>query len=150
MDYKNLWKIAASQFALGRGSIHGPSHWKRVEQNGLLIAEETGADARVITLFAIFHDSRRINEYTDHGHGSRGAAFAASLRGTHFSMEDEAFALFVAACEGHTDGLIAPDKTIAACWDADRLDLGRVGITPDHRRMGTLPGKRLAKLGDRR
>jgi uncharacterized protein len=144
-NFKDIWKIAATQFELGSHSLHGPSHWKRVEKNGLLIAEETGADKRVITLFAIFHDSRRVNEGTDHGHGSRGAALAKSLRGKHFDMEDEAFQLFLEACAGHTDGLVTPDKTIAACWDADRLDLVRVGITPDPRRMGTTPGKRLAK-----
>jgi hypothetical protein len=30
-----------------------------------------------------------------------------------------------------------------ACWDADRLDLGRVGITPDPRRLGTKAGRNL-------
>jgi uncharacterized protein len=24
-----------------------------------------------------------------------------------------------------------PDVTVRTCWDADRLDLGRVGVTPD-------------------
>jgi hypothetical protein len=37
-----------------------------------------------------------------------------------------------------------PDVTIQTCWDADRLDLGRVGIRPDPARMGTEAGKRIA------
>jgi uncharacterized protein len=28
-------------------------------------------------------------------------------------------------------------RTIQACWDADRLDLGRVGTTPDPARLWT-------------
>ena len=30
----------------------------------------------------------------------------------------------------HTDVHTTGDATLLACWDADRLDLGRVGITP--------------------
>ena len=29
------------------------------------------------------------------------------------------------------------DITVQTCWDADRLDLGRVGIRPDPRRLCT-------------
>jgi uncharacterized protein len=31
---------------------------------------------------------------------------------------------------GQTHERTHPDVTIRTCWDADRLDLGRVGITP--------------------
>ena len=36
------------------------------------------------------------------------------------------------------------EPTIDACFDADRLDLGRVGITPDPNKMATAKGKELA------
>ena len=29
------------------------------------------------------------------------------------------------------NGLVSEDPTVGACWDADRLDLPRVGIQPD-------------------
>ena len=32
-----------------------------------------------------------------------------------------------------------------ACFDADRLDLGRVGITPDPKKMATERGKEMAR-----
>jgi uncharacterized protein len=35
-----------------------------------------------------------------------------------------------------------PDITIQTCWDSDRLDLGRVGITPHPRRLCTEAAKR--------
>ena len=34
------------------------------------------------------------------------------------------------ACATHTDGLITGVKEIGVCWDADRLDLYRVGLVP--------------------
>jgi uncharacterized protein len=41
------------------------------------------------------------------------------------------------ACRLHTDGHTEGDPTLQACWDADRLDLGRVGITPKPHRLCT-------------
>jgi uncharacterized protein len=35
--------------------------------------------------------------------------------------------------------------TVQTCWDADRLDLGRVGIKPDPKRLFTEEGKKMAK-----
>jgi len=42
----------------------------------------------------------------------------------------------------YTDGLIDADVTIQTCWDADRLDLGRVGITPERTKLCTRAAKR--------
>ena len=36
--------------------------------------------------------------------------------------------LLAFACEEHTNGGIGPDPTVGVCWDADRLNLWRVGI----------------------
>ena len=45
------------------------------------------------------------------------------------------------ACELHTVCHCTGNPTIDACFDADRLDLMRVGITPDPERMATERGK---------
>ena len=37
----------------------------------------------------------------------------------------------------HTDGTISDDPTIGCCWDADRLDLPRVGMQPDPALLST-------------
>ena len=55
---------------------------------------------------------------------------AGLFRGRLFDLDDEGFALLEVACSGHTDGRTDGDITVQTCWDADRLDLGRVGITP--------------------
>lgn len=122
---------------------HGVAHWARVLENGLRIAETNGADPDVVTLFALFHDSRRVTEYDDCGHGLRGAKLALSLRGTLVHLDDGRFELLYEACRLHTDGLLIGDRTLLACWDADRLDLGRVGITPDPDRLCTKAARKL-------
>jgi uncharacterized protein len=116
---------------------HGVVHWARVWENGLRVAEVTGADAEVVRLFALFHDSRRVNETHDPGHGQRGGELARSLRGSLVHLDDARFELLYEACRLHTDGLTAGDPTMQACWDADRLDLGRVGVIPRPNRLCT-------------
>jgi uncharacterized protein len=117
-------------YALPVHGFHGVVHWARVLENGLRLAEATGANAEVVTLFALFHDSRRLSDGDDPRHGLRGADFAESLRGSLIHLDDRDFELLYEACRLHTDGLTDGDVTMQACWDADRLDLGRVGITP--------------------
>jgi uncharacterized protein len=124
-------------YRLAPDGIHGVSHWARVLENGLRLAAETGADPAVVELFAVFHDARRFNEGRDPGHGRRGGELARSLRGTAFELAEAPFLLLHRACCGHTGGSEDPDVTVRTCWDADRLDLGRVGISPDPRLLCT-------------
>lgn len=124
-------------YALHPRGFHGVTHWARVMENGLKLSEATGADRAVVTLFALFHDSRRENDGSDWGHGLRGAQLAKRLRGSAFELDDESFELLFHACEWHTEGKTDPNVTVATCWDSDRLDLGRVGIRPDPKYLCT-------------
>ena len=117
------------QYALSRGGTHGLSHWARVLENGRRLAGITGARVQVVELFAVLHDAKRENEGWDNEHGIRGAALAGRLRGAHFKLSSNDFELLQTACCDHTKGITAGDITLQTCWDADRLDLGRVGIT---------------------
>jgi uncharacterized protein len=141
MNLKPVMQAILEDYALPIGGDHGVAHWARVLENGLKLAEATGANVTVVSLFAVFHDSRRINECTDHDHGLRGADFAAELRGSVFDLDDHEFRLLYRACEGHTHERTHPDITIQTCWDSDRLDLGRVGITPHPSKLCTEVGK---------
>jgi len=132
-----LLGLIQAQFALEWTGIHGAPHWARVRENGLRLAQATGAKERVVELFAFLHDCRRLNDGYDPGHGPRAAAFAQELSGRAFELEPEDLELLVTACEGHSEGLTVGDVTVLTCWDADRLDLGRVGIEPDPRLLGT-------------
>src|SRR5215469_8699476 len=146
-DWNRLWEHVIHEFRCHTESVHGPSHWRRVERNGLLISARNGAVEDVIRLFAIFHDSRREHDGWDDTHGARGAAYAASLRGVLFDLSDPHFELLHYACTWHTHGNLSDDLTIGTCWDADRLDLGRVGIRPEAGFMSTESGKEIATRG---
>ncbi|MDA0293215.1 MAG: hypothetical protein O3A75_07115 [Verrucomicrobia bacterium] len=146
---KILEAVLAGYILPQRGH-HGVVHWARVMENGLRIAESNGADTELVTLFALFHDSRRANEQIDNGHGQRGGDFARTLRGSLVHLDDQRFELLYEACRLHTDGLTEADPTLQACWDADRLDLGRVGITPQASRLCTDAARRLISWADNR
>lgn len=136
-DFPALLAAILETYALSPEGPHGVAHWARVMENGLAVAQENGADAEVVRLFALFHDSRRRNDKRDDGHGLRGGEFAKGLRGRLIHLDEARFALLYDACRLHTDGLVEADPTLQACWDADRLDLGRVGIVPRPERLCT-------------
>jgi uncharacterized protein len=77
MELKPIVHAILLEYALPWAGTHGVGHWARVLENGLRLAELTGAIAEVVQLFAIFHDSRRVNEDFDLAHGQRGAELAA-------------------------------------------------------------------------
>jgi uncharacterized protein len=129
-------------YTLPWNGFHGVAHWARVLENGLRLAEESGAVIEVVQLFAVLHDCRRFNEDFDPDHGPRAAELARTLLGGVFDLPDQHFRLLYRACAGHTRERAHPDVTIQTCWDADRLDLGRVGMTPDPRYLSTEIAKR--------
>jgi uncharacterized protein len=146
-DIDQLWQTASTGWQTATSHIHGIAHWRRVERNGILLCTRTGADVAVVRLFALFHDSCRWDDGHDAGHGARGAEYAASLRGTAFSLSDEQFTLLHEACTWHTRGTHHADPTIGTCWDADRLDLGRIGVIPNPEYMSTAFGKEIVAFG---
>ena len=123
--------------------IHGLPHWIRVERNGLELAAAEGGDPEVVSLFALFHDSRRINDDADPEHGIRGARLAEQLRAEGlFEVTDDQLQVLVYACENHTDVTYSKHPSVACCWDADRLDLTRIGIALDPQMLNTETARR--------
>jgi uncharacterized protein len=147
VDWERLWQQIMDGFALDVGSLHGPAHWRRVERYGVQLATQHEGDVLVARLFAVFHDACRRSDHRDDDHGARGAALAARLRGEYFNLSDAGFAQLHYACCWHTAGQLSPDPTIGACWDADRLDLWRAGITPHERFMSTAGARDAARTG---
>ena len=124
----------------GLGVCHGVSHWERVERNGLLLATEQ-VNTTVVRLFAYLHDKWRVDNGEDLEHGKRAAENLPALRAALLAwLTDEEFALLCKACELHTVCHRTGNATVDACFDADRLDLMRVGIIPDPKKMATERG----------
>ena len=136
MTVEKLYDAIVEDTAMWRSPLHGTSHWIRVRKNGLSVASQTGGDCEVVEYFSILHDCMRWNEGIDPEHGSRAAVYAREKRHLIDLSEDQ-FVLLVRACAGHTHAKpgcdAGKDPTLAACWDGDRLDIGRVGVTVDPR-----------------
>ena len=148
MNYEQIWQTVLSDTTVEVESIHGPSHWVRVERNGLYIARQNSADQRVVKLFALFHDCMRLNDDDDPEHGLRAKEYILTIAHKLTSLEEAAIAQLCYACEWHTDQQHHDDITIGTCWDADRLDLSRVGILPSADYLNTETAKKMAKYGD--
>jgi len=63
------------------------------------------------------------------------------FQGVFFNLDPDDLELLAYACEFHTSGLRDGDITVLTCWDADRLDLGRVGLKPIARKLCTEAAK---------
>ena len=139
--------LAQHRFLLDKRGAHGPRHWLRVRDRGVELCRSTGADPKLVTLFAYLHDAFRYYENDDPEHGLRAAKSIMHLR--HNDMIKISYAdseVLYRACRLHSDGITVDDDiTVMTCWDADRLDLGRVGITPDPKYLCTDAAKKMLR-----
>jgi len=140
---KRLVKIIKESFALELSSIHGIKHWKNIERIGKYLAKYTGADKKVIRLFALLHDSKRENEDYDSEHGLRASLFLKDLYNKKLlKISAKQLEQLMFACEHHDNSEIKSDDiTIQTCWDADRLDLWRLGVEPEKELLNTKVAK---------
>lgn len=125
--------IVRSIFQLGwTNPIHGVSHWSRVCLTGRELAEQLDVNPRIPVWFAFLHDSCRDDDGHDPEHGMRAAGVAGQLRrmGYMSGLANHEFEALHYAIEAHSDGEVCDDRIVQVCWDADRLDLGRIGIRP--------------------
>jgi len=147
---ENLKQEFEKTFSLSIGtrshlSVHGKWHWEKVEKNALSLAKKTPkADRLVVQLFSLIHDVKRENEDHDPEHGRRSALYAKELFELgKLPISEEQLSKLMEACKHHNDGKVTDDPTIGVCWDADRMDLTRVGIIPDPKLLSTKAGKEL-------
>lgn len=127
--------------------LHGISHWQRVESYGRYLAKFSQADTAVTSYFAYLHDAMRENDNKDHEHGSRAAEFILE-NSTMIDLNEQQLETLVFACKHHTKGRETDNPTIATCWDADRLDMTRIGIEPKSKYLFTNEAKRIANEKD--
>lgn len=136
-------EYAARAFKLGARSDHGPGHWVNVWRLGRELSRATpGADPLVVELFALLHDHCRVDEIDDPGHGPRAAAAAPGiLKRAGVKLGADRLRALRYAIEMHAEGMQTTCPTVGCCWDADRLDLIRVGTVPAAKYLSTAAGK---------
>jgi uncharacterized protein len=143
---KKYINFLRDHFRLDWDGIHGAPHWARVRANGLILAEQTGADPYVIEVFAFIHDVERVSDASDPDHGLRASRLAVELNTEYFQLSSSQLEQLVTACEGHSYGQTTGNITVVTCWDSDRLDLGRIGIKPCPSRLCTAEAKQSSMI----
>lgn len=140
---ERLRAFTADRWPKELGDTHGVRHWDRVAKFGEMLFTE-GADRDVIMAFAYLHDAERKNNGEDIEHGKRASALIDTIRHSQlYFLNDSQIAKLKRACELHTVEHRTGDITIDICFDADRMDLLRVGIRPLADRMATTKGAEL-------
>lgn len=97
------------EHATSRSSIlHGPGHWGRVELHARAICGHMQIFPVVPVLFAMVHDSQRIDDGADVWHGERAARFVREQRSRQFGfLSAEQLELLAEACVHHSDGQVS-------------------------------------------
>lgn len=147
MDHniEKVRKFAIGHTRMGKDSIHGINHCDRVARNGKTL-NVSGADQKVVLCFAYLHDVERLHDGYDEEHGPRAAELIDQIRESVLRfLDDNQIGMLKEACLLHTTYIATGNPTIDACFDSDRLDLTRVGITPDPDKMATKEGAELAR-----
>jgi uncharacterized protein len=145
-----ILELAKQRFSLADDSDHGPEHWLRVYYNALdgvvRLRGQEAASLTSIMLFALLHDCERKEEGYDPLHGLRAAGFLMDLHKAEklpFASNSQIKTACI-AIEDHSHGYLdvynhnldlIGETTVKLCWDADRLDLPRVGIAVDPRML---------------
>jgi uncharacterized protein len=159
---------ALQRFVRFSSEIHGPAHWARVRRFGRALAERLDLPPEAsacVELFAWLHDLAREDDGPSPLHGVEGAAqVEAVLPAIAEAVTPAQIDVVKKAIELHVDGLVAARAwergafeglpwprdllvtTIGCCWDADRLDLPRVGVWPAERYMSTPAWREVAEL----
>ena len=142
-------------------SLHGIAHWTRVHRYGLLLADSLGlseAEKLAIALFGWTHDLARTDDGGGNQHSLDGAKYVHVVTKTLFNdFPEDILNIISCAIRYHSDGMNAEEalhelpianhsnwshesvlNVISCCWDADRLDLLRLGIVPDESKMSTI------------
>ena len=126
----------------GNDNFHGLTHCQRVERNVHRL-KCSGVNMTVARLFAYFHDACRseCKTQSESEHGLLASELVLSLRNSLLkNLSDDEVAMLSNACKWHTTTFKTGNPTIDTCFDADKLDLWRIGAIP-------MPGKMATSLG---
>ena len=147
--YQNhISKIKISIFPNNDDDVHGYVHSLSVERNMMILCKQLNYGwGWGMWIFAYYHDILRLNDGADPDHGKRAADLLRGIRanGNLNSVPIGLIDSICFACENHSTMLRSGDQLTDICFDADRLDLMRVGIKPDPKMMATHIGAHYAE-----
>lgn len=135
--WHDLLAEARSGAMLRRSPVHGERHWRSVAAIGLGLRQHCPAiDPQIMLAFGMLHDCRREDEHSDPDHGPRAADALADSKALAALLDARQREIVLRACRIHTSSPSLggdADRSCAACLDADRFTLRRVGTEPERR-----------------
>lgn len=152
MNRINIHNIAhqvedcCSRFCTRRGlNIHGIPHLRRVAVTAGRIAASIGEDIESAVVAGFLHDCARSDDAGGTRHAHDSAILAKKLLSMYYPHLDAAH--LCDAISRHADGKTTKDLLIGCVWDADRLDLRRLGIEVDPDLLCTSIARRIVLIG---
>jgi uncharacterized protein len=143
IDIARVKQMALNRYHGNKLDVNGPEHWERAWQNAQVLIPQTKANATVVELFCYLHDCCRIHHGQEPGHGLAASKFIEEHKGEFSFLSEKEYQLLLKACGEHTFLQHSDEPTIATCWDANRLDIGRIGICPKEQFLITPAAKDL-------
>ena len=141
------------------GSTHGRQHWAQVHKLVLALSEQLQLKPwaqACVEVFAWTHELARKNDATEEQHSLESSEYFLRISSRIFpELDTRQRKLIALAIAHHADGTTAwehildkgnpiadlEDSCLAdilgCCWDADRLDLLRMGVIPESKIMST-------------
>lgn len=146
--YNHILELIVNDFKIDFFGDHGIKHWESVFKHSQILANHYEISSKVFELFALLHDSKREDEYQDINHGLRASVFVKELLVNDLiKLNKQDAERLIFACANHTvknkTNPLCDDLIVQICFDSDKLDLGRVWMTPDKNRMYTSYAKYL-------
>jgi uncharacterized protein len=159
MHHKREIAATMRQLAWHVSDLHGVAHWARVSRFGAGLSAGlhlSPAYRECVEIFAWTHDLARIDDGGGNDHARDGARYFDTYTAKVFPHLTHVQQDFIrTAIYHHADGISAEEgwhqgwfthlegekadilNVMGCCWDADRLDLLRLGIEPEPHRMST-------------
>lgn len=123
-------------------------HLRQVALTAGRLAAALGEDIESAIVAGFLHDCGR----TDDGGGTCHAYDSSIIARKAIAALDPHLDVD-RLCDGiarHADGDVTQDALIGCLWDADRLDLTRIGVDPDPDLLSTPVARRMVRLARRR
>jgi len=123
---------------------HGLPHLRNVSYTAGRIASAVNEDIEAAVVAGFLHDCARQDDNGGREHAYESALMARGIIQEHYPhLEVERLYACIAL---HADGKVTEDMLIGSVWDADRLDLARIGIEVREEFLSTLIAKRIVAI----
>ncbi len=136
--------IVSSECPIPTNKIHGIKHLRRVAYWAGRFAKLEDVCIKAAIIGGFLHDCARENDFDGNSHAHKSADLARRIITKYWTDVD--VDKIYSAIYHHADGFTTSDPLIGCIWDADRITLTRLGITPNPELLSTNGARRFFHL----